>query len=73
MLGEFDVQYRPRTVIKAQALADFIAKFMIGKDEEDKSTTWMKWTDSLSNQWAGGAGDLLWSLEGDIVECVVRL
>lgn len=72
-LGEFDVQYRPRTAIKPQALADFIAEFMIRKDEKEKPTTWMKWTDNLSNQWAGGAGDLQWSPEGDTVECVVRL
>ena len=26
-LSQFDVEYRPRTAIKAQALADFIAEF----------------------------------------------
>ena len=36
-LGEFDVQYRPRTTIKAQALVDFIAKFTTGEDEGKKS------------------------------------
>uniref|UniRef100_A0A2N9G2A0 Reverse transcriptase domain-containing protein n=1 Tax=Fagus sylvatica TaxID=28930 RepID=A0A2N9G2A0_FAGSY len=32
-LSEFDIDYRPRTAIKAQALADFIAKFT-SKDDE---------------------------------------
>ena len=31
-LIQFDVEYRPRTAIKAQALADFIAKFTNPKD-----------------------------------------
>ena len=26
-LSEFDIQYRPRTTIKGQAVADFIAKY----------------------------------------------
>ena len=34
-LSEFDILYRPRTAIKAQALADFVAKFT-AKEDEDK-------------------------------------
>ena len=33
----------------------------------------MIWTDGLSNQRAGGARVLLWSPEGDTIECAVRL
>ena len=33
-LSEFDVKYRPITAIKAQALADFVAKFTLTKDGE---------------------------------------
>ena len=33
----------------------------------------MIWTDSLSNQWVGGAGVLLQLPEGDTVECAVHL
>ncbi len=32
-LSEFDIDYRPRTTIKAQALADFVAEFT-SKDDE---------------------------------------
>ena len=28
-VSQFDIEYRPRTVIKAQALADFIAEFTL--------------------------------------------
>ena len=71
--GEFDIQYWPRTMIKAQALADFIAKFTTREDEEEKSTAWMIWTNDLSNQRIEGAGVLLRSLEGDTIECAVYL
>ena len=32
-LSEFDIQYRPRTAIKGQAVADFIAEFTLGEDQ----------------------------------------
>jgi hypothetical protein len=35
-LSEFDIDYRPRTAIKAQALADFIAEFTTKDDEPKK-------------------------------------
>lgn len=48
-LGEFDILYRSRTTIKAQALADFVAEFTTKEDEYEGPATWMIWTDSLSN------------------------
>ncbi|XP_074323758.1 uncharacterized protein LOC141660672 [Apium graveolens] len=33
-LGQFDVEYKPRTVIKAQTLADFILEFSFEQEEE---------------------------------------
>ena len=53
-LSEFDILYRPRAVIKAQALVDFVAKFIGKEDEDEGPTTWMIRTNSLSNQRAGG-------------------
>ena len=29
-LGQYDIKFQPRTVIKAQALADFVAEFALG-------------------------------------------
>ena len=42
-LSQFDVEYHPRTAIKAQALADFIAEFTL--PDEDKITDEVdRWT-----------------------------
>ena len=38
-LGQFDVNFRPRTVIKGQALADFIAKFTYSNATKITRTT----------------------------------
>ena len=32
-LSEFNIQYRPRTAIKGQAVADFITEFTLGGDQ----------------------------------------
>ena len=32
-LSQFDIGYHPKTAIKAQALADFIARFMTPNEE----------------------------------------
>ena len=37
--GEFDILYRQRTVIKAQALASFIAKFTTKEYEDERPMT----------------------------------
>ena len=34
-LSEFDVKYQPRNTIKAQVLADFIAKLTLNQGEQD--------------------------------------
>ena len=34
-LSQFDIEYHPRTTVKAQALADFIAEFTL-LDKEDR-------------------------------------
>ena len=56
-LSEFDIQYCPRTVIKGQAVADFIAEYtqLEGKGAEDLGQ-WSIHMDGSSNRHAGGAG-----------------
>uniref|UniRef100_A0A2N9HRX3 Uncharacterized protein n=1 Tax=Fagus sylvatica TaxID=28930 RepID=A0A2N9HRX3_FAGSY len=76
-LSEFDIDYRPRTAIKAQALADFIAEFTSKDDEptEDVEQT-SKWTmniDGSSTKDSGGVGVVLKSPEGDTIKQAVRL
>ncbi|XP_065636482.1 G-type lectin S-receptor-like serine/threonine-protein kinase SD1-1 [Quercus suber] len=53
-LDEFDIQYQPRTVIKAQALADFVAKFIAKEDKDEGPTPWIIQMDESSNQRARG-------------------
>ena len=59
-LSEFNIQYRPRTTIKGQVVADFIAKFTNGEDKgANECSQWSIHTDGLSNRQAGGVGVML--------------
>ena len=73
-LNEFDIQYRPHTVIKGQVVADFIAEFtnMEGQGVEEYPQ-WNIHMDRSSNRQAGGAGIVLRSPKGDEIECMVHL
>ena len=73
-LSEFDIQYRLRTAIKGQVVADFIAEFTHDEDKgAEESPHWSIYTNRSSNKQAGGAGIVLISPEGDAIECMVRL
>nr|XP_025638006.1 uncharacterized protein LOC112733303 [Arachis hypogaea] len=60
-LSEFDIQFQPRSALKAQVLADFISEMTT--DEQDKS--WELHVDGASSQEGSGAGIIL--KEGDKV------
>ena len=49
-LSQFDIEYHPRTAIKAQALVDFIAKFTFPDEDRltDKVDRWTIQTDGSS-------------------------
>ena len=49
-LSQFDIEYYPRTAIKAQALADFIVKFTIPDEDKapNKVERWSVQTDGSS-------------------------
>ena len=73
-LSKFDIQYRPRTAIKGQIVADFIAEFTHDEDKgAEESPHWSIYTDGSSNRQAGGAGIVLLSPKGDTIECMVCL
>ena len=73
-LSEFDIQYWSRTAIKGQIIADFITEFTIAEDQGvEKIPQWSNHKDRSSNRQAGGASVVLYSLEGDKVECMIRL
>ena len=76
-LSEFDIDYRPRTVIKAQALADFIVEFITKDDEPtedvEQASKWTVNIDGSSTKDSGGVGIVLKSPEGDIIKQAIRL
>ncbi|XP_072071625.1 uncharacterized protein [Arachis hypogaea] len=61
-LSEFDIQFQPRSALKAQILADFISE--LTPDEHNKS--WELHVDGASSRGESGAGIIL--REGDKVE-----
>ena len=73
-LSEFDMQYRPRTIIKGQTVTNFIVEFTneVGQHVEEVPQ-WNIHTDGSSNKQAGGAGIILLSLKGDKIKCMIRL
>uniref|UniRef100_A0A2N9F7U3 RNase H type-1 domain-containing protein n=1 Tax=Fagus sylvatica TaxID=28930 RepID=A0A2N9F7U3_FAGSY len=83
-LGSLGVEYKPRTSIKGQVLADFVAEFQ-GKGGNSESTytssphadesslEWKLFVDGASNMKGAGAGAVLVSPEGLILEQAVRL
>uniref|UniRef100_A0A2N9GCT6 Integrase catalytic domain-containing protein n=1 Tax=Fagus sylvatica TaxID=28930 RepID=A0A2N9GCT6_FAGSY len=83
-LGSLGVEYKPRTSIKGQVLADFVAEFQ-GKEANTESnytpspcvigdsSEWKLFVDGASNMKGAGAGAVLVSPEGLILEQAVRL
>ena len=69
-LSQFDIKYHPRTAIKAQALADFIAEFTTPESIEN---LWTVNTDGSSTQKGGGAGIVITSPEKDVLKYGVQL
>ena len=71
-LADYGIEYEPRTAIKAQALADFIAE-MTGSTEEVPSEEVLKlYIDGSSTRLCSGAGLLIISLNGARLEHAVR-
>ena len=46
-LSQFDIHYKPRIAIKAQALADFVAEFTM-IDQDPESEYWTMYIDGSS-------------------------
>ncbi len=77
-LSEFDIDYRSRLAIKAQALVDFIAEFTSKDDEpteteESKASRWTVHTDGSLTKNAEGVGIIIKSPEGDVIKRAIRL
>ena len=72
-LSQFDVEYRPRTTIKAQVLADFIAEFTTPEDANCQEDLWTINMDGSFTQQGGGAGIAITSPKNDVLEYGVQL
>ncbi|KAK3034730.1 hypothetical protein RJ639_032683 [Escallonia herrerae] len=76
-LGEFDIQYKPRVAIKAQALADFIVECTLPEDPpqlviSEVTDPWNLYVDGSSAVGSSGAGITLISPEGFTIEYALR-
>lgn len=80
-MRQFDIQYHPRTVIKGQALADFVAEFTEPIIHESINTrpsgkaeapSWRLYVDGSSNDQHSGEGIILISPDGHKFHSVVR-
>ena len=68
------MQYRPRTAIKGQIVADFIAEYTQAEDKgAEGQNLWSIHMDGSSNQHSGGASVVILTPEGDKIECMIRL
>ncbi|XP_056688315.1 uncharacterized protein [Spinacia oleracea] len=70
-LSEFDLEFRPRTAIKAQALADFIVEASYQEDEV-QAEVWDVSVDGSAAQKGSGAGIIMKSPAGDIFEYAIK-
>ena len=71
-LSQFDIDYRPRMAIKAQALADFVAEFtMANRDPE--ADYWTVYTDGSSASSIGKVGVILLSPKKGVLRYGVKL
>ena len=72
-LSQFDIKYRPRIAIKAQALADFIAEFTAPELQENQEELWTIHRNRSSTQKRGGAGIVITSPKEDVLKYGVQL
>ena len=79
-LGEYDLSYEPRTAIKAQALADFLAELTFTEGRESTSAvaevsaphSWTFYVDGFSNGDGRGVGLLLEGPQGEVCSYALR-
>ncbi|KAK3031150.1 hypothetical protein RJ639_035148 [Escallonia herrerae] len=76
-LGEFDIEYKPRTTIKAQALADFIIECTLPEEPPQLVISaapdpWNLYIDGSSALGSSGARLILISPEGFTIEYALR-
>ncbi|XP_075481342.1 uncharacterized protein LOC142522058 [Primulina tabacum] len=68
-LGEYDIEYKPRVAIKAQALSDFLSEMIQPSEEE----VWKVSVDGASSLMGCGVGVVLVSPLGEKVKLALRI
>ncbi|KAL0454694.1 UNVERIFIED_CONTAM: hypothetical protein Slati_0808600, partial [Sesamum latifolium] len=72
-LNEFDLEYQPRSAIKAQALADFLTEYDPGEEKKkDDPGEWMMFIDGSATASKAGGGVVLKSPEGEEMLFAIR-
>ncbi|XP_022867930.1 uncharacterized protein LOC111387586 [Olea europaea var. sylvestris] len=72
-LSEFDIEFRPRTAIKAQALADFIVELTLSPEHPPGGQAdWKIFVDGSSNDEESGAGIIMIGPNGEELEYSLR-
>ncbi|KAL2228552.1 UNVERIFIED_CONTAM: hypothetical protein Sindi_1834900 [Sesamum indicum] len=72
-LGEYDIEYQARTLLKGQVLADFMVELAGDPERSPKLEKWMMHVDGSSNGGNGGIGILIQGLGNVEIEVTVRL
>ncbi|XP_073286801.1 uncharacterized protein [Primulina huaijiensis] len=68
-LGEYDIEYKPRTAIKAQALTDFLIEMI----QPEKEEVWRVFVDGASNLSGCGVGVILIAPSGEKIKLALRI
>ncbi|XP_022146375.1 uncharacterized protein LOC111015604 [Momordica charantia] len=71
-LSEYDIQFEPRTALKGQAVADFIAELTPPPLSAKSDLPWTIYVDGSSNEKGCGAGILLLAPGGERFEYALR-
>ena len=71
-LSQFNVDYKLRTAIKAQALADFVVEFTVA-DQDPKSDYWMVYIDGSTALGIGKVGVIPLSPKKGVLKYGVQL
>ncbi|XP_025616571.1 uncharacterized protein [Arachis hypogaea] len=70
-LSQYDLRYKPRHAIKAQAMADFLVE-VTGDPTKETSIRWRLHVDRASNQTSGGVGIILESPAGVVYKQSIK-
>ncbi|XP_022152853.1 uncharacterized protein LOC111020478 [Momordica charantia] len=71
-LSEYDIQFEPRTALKEQAVADFIAELTPPSQSTESDLSWTIYIDGFSNERGCEAGILLFAPGGERFEYAIR-